>query len=189
MNPYDEVWMAEGTLTKFPKIASALGEVVAAWSYAESVVVRLLACILRDVQIAEAIYYSTPTFDGRVRMIKSVINATSLQEAHKEAALKAIEGLRGLSGTRNSYIHNRIIHNQQGTEAHMIAPAQPPGSPARGKPMKAADIMAHADAVIKRAHQVLEALMQAFPQARFVSPADVPSLAHPKTGPILPSRT
>jgi hypothetical protein len=162
-----------------PKIAKALGDMVVAWSSAEKTLITVLQVITgADYGTCAVTYYSVPAFDGRVRLIKNLLSVECAQTPAVDALLKAIEGLRGLSGTRNSYIHGDWGVSLDNKETVIFDHMELPDTPGRRKVIKENDIAVHAQAVGRRRTAIREALDKAFPPV----PGN-PLGAAPKRGP------
>jgi len=168
-----------GDLKHAPDIAQAMGDLVAAWSLADWILLVALHRILGIPQTDCAIiFYSIPTFDGRVKLIKNLLKASARIQGPVDNLLRAIEGLRGLSGTRNSLIHgNWAIGNL--TNETVIFDYLEPAGPKRKRSIKAHDILGHVEAVNRRRTDLYQAVQQALPEVPVPPPAPTPKRGHP----------
>ena len=100
-----------------PEIAHALGDVIVAWSHAESVVLALFQSLTRlEYSECATVFYSIPNFEGRIRLVKNVAKSRPKLKDRADALMTALEGLRGLSVTRNSYVHHAWAADAEGSE-------------------------------------------------------------------------
>lgn len=182
----DPVYLKISNIDFAPDIAQALGEIMVAWSYIESVLLGLLNCLTRTrYSQSAAIFYSIPTFAGRVTLIKNIIETHhSLTKPECEEILQAIEAVRGLSGTRNSYVHHAWAVTSDFSSVVLFDYTAEPNGPNRRKTVKSNDMRQHADAVIRRGHLLGKAIKQKFPEAPFDQPfptrQDLPQKKLPK---------
>ena len=67
--------MAYRTITGLshdPKLAAALGDMIVAWAYAETVLINTLTRVLgSNLNKIQAGYYRIPTFESRVRFLNA----------------------------------------------------------------------------------------------------------------------
>jgi len=168
------VYFATASLDYAPEIARALGEIIIAWSYSEFVTLALFQSLTdRNYGECATIFGSIPTFDGRVKLIKNVAKSNETKDKHKEI-FDALEGLRGLSGTRNSYVHQSWTASADGTETVTFNYLEPKSSPGRRREIKAHDLLNHAEAVRRKATNLCDEILKVFPQAHIEAPASIP---------------
>lgn len=90
-----------------PDIAQALGNMIVAWSYAETAIQFALASVCgMPVNQAMMGYYRIPTFEARVKVIQAMIPEWKTDKHDKEAIAKTIASISGLAATRNGWVHN-----------------------------------------------------------------------------------
>jgi hypothetical protein len=144
---------------KVQGLATALGDMLLAWTEAEDAQIHAMAAML-SIHINDAlrVYQKLPNFRSRTQMLYLLI------ELHPpyEAISAEVGGLSKLSKTRNRYVHGGFIQSiSEPTDIRSIDYSERSGSPNRSKPTKPADITNHANAVRKRAKalmRILEAL-------------------------------
>jgi hypothetical protein len=170
------------SLDHAPDIAKAIGDMVVAWSAAEQGLVSVLTIITgTGYGMAATTYYSMPAFDGRVRLIKNLLRVDCEQTPEVDALLKAIEGLRGLSGTRNSYIHGDWAVSLDRKETVIFNHMELLGTPGRKKTVRASDIIDHSKAVSRRRVAIRDAFDRAFPPKPGKPRVEAPKPGHQKT--------
>lgn len=173
-------YFATASLDYAPDIAKALGEIIIAWSYSEFVTLALFQSLTdRSYGECAAIFGSIPTFDGRVRLIKNIAKSSGKKDEH-ERIFTALEGLRGLGATRNSYVHQSWTANADGTETVTFNYLEPKGSPGRRREIKAHDLLNHAEAVRRKATNLCNEILNVFPRALIEAPTSIPILRVPK---------
>jgi hypothetical protein len=147
------------TLKNFPEIAAALGEMVIAWANAE---IGLIGALTRvsgsdNLNQMQRAYYHLPTFDTRIKYIRSLIPYWKTSTFDKDAIDKCVERIGKLAAARNHWIHadwcvdtelRRPItfnHRTSAPEAHKTV-------------VRAHDILNHVEAVRSR-NQELQTLV------------------------------
>jgi hypothetical protein len=161
-------------------IGLALANVIVAWSQAENSLLTLCQELLGvSYSDAAVVFFSIPSFDGRTKLVKNLIKTGSIA-AGKDLAdvLIAVEGLRGLSRTRNSYVHNSWAESLDKKQVVIFDYIEPAGKDRR-KEVKSNDLNIHAQAVRARSEALWEELEKAFPPKRGKPPALVPKKGHP----------
>src|SRR4051812_2488976 len=89
-------------LNDFPEVANALGEMVVAWANAE---ISLIGALTRvsgseNLNQMQRAYYHLPTFDTRIKFIRSLIPEWKTEEFDKEAIDKCVDKLSKLASAR-----------------------------------------------------------------------------------------
>jgi hypothetical protein len=134
-----------------PALAAALGNMVVAWAHAETVLLGTLARVSGSrLNMIQAGYYRIPTFEARVKFLQGLITEWNTEKFDKSVISAAIDKLSKLASTRNHWIHGDwclIVHTKETVIYDQRAAL---GSP-RCKPVKAADVASHCEAVIRRA--------------------------------------
>lgn len=139
-------------LKEYPDLAKSLGNMVIAWAYAENVLIEAMARISNmSLHMSQYSYYRIPTFESRVKFIHSLLEEWNPNNFDKDLIGKAITSLSKLSSSRNQWVHGdwcEIVEPKK--EAVIFNHRLPPGSPDRRKPVKAADVDNHCEAVLSR---------------------------------------
>jgi hypothetical protein len=145
-----------------PRLATALGNMLVAWAYAEYTLVNTLAAIMAiDPNMAWVTYYRVPTFEARVKVIRAAITEWEPPAHLDKAAIDtAVEKLAKLSMTRNGWVHGDWCADGKFTETVIFDARRGPDDPARRKDMKAADVINHCEAVRRRAHDLRELVLR-----------------------------
>ncbi len=138
-------------LDKHPDIAKALGNMIVAWSYAETAIQFAMASIC-GIPVNQAMmgYYRIPTFESRVKFIQAMIPEWDTKTHDKDAISKTIDAISGLSGTRNGWVHS-VWSSRKETDEPVVFNLRAPETKGRNKPVKAHDINHHAESVVKHA--------------------------------------
>jgi hypothetical protein len=138
-------------LSHDPKLAQALGNMVVAWAYAEVMPFATLARITGiGLNMAMIGHYRIPTFESRVKFTLALLSQWETAEFDKAQIETAIEKLAGLASTRNHWVHGDWCANKEKTETIIYNQRASIGSKDRRKPIKAADVENHSEAVNKR---------------------------------------
>jgi hypothetical protein len=136
-------------------IKTALGEMVIAWSHADTELIFMMAYILNiDPNMAAMGYYHIPTFESRVKFIRSIIPEWKMRKSKREAVDKAIDKLSGLARARNNWIHNSwgVNHLNQAVITNLRARI----GFGRVSPVSANDIQIHVEAVHERTVKLIK---------------------------------
>lgn len=142
-------------LSDFPDLAQALGEMVITWANAEISLIGAMTRVsgstnLRQMQHA---YYHLNTFDARIKYVRALIPDWRGEGFDKEAIDNCVEKISKLAGARNHWIHGDwcmdtslnqpVIFDHRTSKDHL-----------RKKPVKAADVMNHVEAVRARSNEL-----------------------------------
>jgi hypothetical protein len=140
-----------------PKLAEALGNMVVAWANAESKFMLVLGCILNvaDIDMINIAYYRIPTFESRTKFIRALALEWKSTEFDKDAIATAIDKLARLSTTRNGWIHSLWGTSKPKNDTFIWDFRAPPDTPERRRPVKAADVTNHCEAVTRRSEELL----------------------------------
>ncbi|MBY0337735.1 MAG: hypothetical protein K2X11_14050 [Acetobacteraceae bacterium] len=143
-----------------PAIAQAMGNLVVAWSRAETALGFALAAVTSmDVNVAQQGYFRIPTFEARYKFIVEVLRHGNFEETWRGAMIRAVEKLAKLSSTRNSYIHGSWC--VEGTSNKTVLFHLRVDGDGRRQEVKAADIKQHCEAVLGRVADLRELLPDA----------------------------
>jgi hypothetical protein len=141
------------TLEGDPELGYALGDMVVAWAYAETVLVGVLACITNcGLNIIQTGYYRIPTFEARVKFIRAMIPEWKTTTLDKMAIDHEVKKLSAIAGKRNHWIHGDWCYGRNSGMIVVFDHRADVTSPDRRKPVKAQDVKNHADTVRKRAN-------------------------------------
>jgi hypothetical protein len=142
-------------LSNDPKLAEALGNMVAAWAGAEVTLISTLARITgMPLNMAQAGYYRIPTFEARVKFIRALMTEWKTDLFNTEGIDLAIQKLSKLASTRNHWIHGDWCASDDEKEIVVFDHRADPDSSHRRKPVKAADVTNHCKAVLGRARDL-----------------------------------
>lgn len=134
---------------KAPTLATALGDMMLAWTEAEHAQSLAFAVMLNtSLYKATRLYQKLPNFRSRTQALFALI------ELHPEfdSIRPSVSGLSSLSKTRNDWVHGNFIQSwETPDDIRAINLDENLESPKRSKPIKAADIHNHAEAVRVRA--------------------------------------
>jgi hypothetical protein len=135
-----------------PELGYALGDMVVAWAYAETILMGVLACITDcGLNMIQTGYYRIPTFEARIKFNRALIPEWETTVFDKDAIDHEIEKLSSISGKRNHWIHGNWCYERHSREIVIFDHRAETTSPHRRKPVKAHDVKNHADTVRKRA--------------------------------------
>jgi len=145
-------------LSHDPKLAEALGNMVIAWAYAEESLIGALSRISgMSLNKAQAGFYRIPTFESRIKFIRALITEWNTKEFNTAAIDTAIDKLSHLSSARNHWVRIKFIRalitlaTDDYSELYVFDMRADAESDARRKPVKAADVRNHNQAVLLRA--------------------------------------
>jgi len=139
-------------LSHDPKLAEALGNMVIAWAYAEQSLIGALSRISgMSLNKAQAGFYRIPTFESRIKFIRALITEWNTKEFNTAAIDTAIDKLSHLSSARNHWVHGCWLATDDYSELYVFDMRADAESDARRKPVKAADVRNHNQAVLLRA--------------------------------------
>jgi hypothetical protein len=139
------------TLKDFPEIANALGEMVVVWANAE---ISLIGALTRvsgsdNINQMQRAYYHLPTFDTRIKFIRSLIPRWKTDAFDKAAIDKCVEKLGKLASARNHWIHGDWCHDRS-LNLPVIFDHRSENPEKRKKSVRAQDIKNSVDAVRAR---------------------------------------
>lgn len=127
-----------------PSLATAIGDVILAWTEAESIQVAMLAAMLNvPHHKGSQLYHQIPNFRARTKTLYAMATVT---EGFDELT-PFIARFSRLSKTRNEIVHGAFIQEWGGTELRRVRLDEPIGSKNRSIITKPNDIKQHADAV------------------------------------------
>ena len=137
---YHPIWSA----TDDQELATAIGDVILAWTQAEYDLVAMLAAML-DIPFnrASQLYHKIPNFRGRVQALYALMACTDGFEQLRPFIAK----LSSLSKTRNAIVHGAFIRAHDGSEIRRVRLDEPTQNDNRSVVTKAHDIHQHADTV------------------------------------------
>jgi hypothetical protein len=135
-----------------PSIAEALGNMVVAWAKAETQLANVFASLMRvHFNLAMAAYYRIPTFEARAKVLIGILENDETKRADAAKIATQITGLMRLAKTRNHWIHGVWCNEETDSSDTVIFDFRAPDdSDRRAKPIKAADIKNHVEAVRER---------------------------------------
>jgi hypothetical protein len=135
-----------------PKLAEALGNMVVAWASAETALCNIFACIANlHINFAMMAYYRIPTFEARSKVVQSMLSEWETKTYDPATISDAVAKLSKLAGTRNDWIHGVWCGDKAKRETVVFDFRAPLDSDRRSKPVKAADVSNHVNAVRLRA--------------------------------------
>jgi hypothetical protein len=150
MDPYIDI----KNLEHDPTLAQALGNMTVAWAHAETALVMTLSRITGiSRNRAAGAYYRIPTFESRIKFIRALLTSWDGAGFDKHAIDRAVLKLSGLSRARNHWIHGVWSKSQTKPEIETVVFdfRSEDDAPDRRKPVKAADVSNHVQAVNRRA--------------------------------------
>ena len=140
-----------------PSLAQALGNMVVVWAYTDTVLFSTISRVTGiGLNMAMTGYHRIPTFEARVKFILALLSEWKTDKFDREAISTAIEKISHLAGTRNHWVHGDWCANREKTEVVIFDHRSAPDTSGRRKPVKAADIKNHYEAVQKRAAALAE---------------------------------
>ncbi len=135
-----------------PKLAEELGNMIVAWAHAELMILSTFARVTGvGLNMAMESYYCIPTFESRTRFTLGLLGEWNTSKYDRDAIRIALNKLAKLARTRNQWVHGDWCTNPDETETVIFNHRAAADSPARRKPVKAADVRNHCEAVILRA--------------------------------------
>ena len=140
-----------------PELATALGNMVVAWAHAESTLLLTLARVTgASAHMAQAGYYRIPTFESRTKFILGLMAEWHPPPADfsREKIIKAVEKLSKLASARNGWVHGDWCVAADKSHTVIFDHRADSESPHRRRPVKAADVRNHNEAVLKRAEEL-----------------------------------
>ncbi len=157
----DERFFGLSNLRHDPALANALGNMVVAWADAEGKLILALSCILNvtDLDMIQTAYYRIPTFEARTKFIRALALEWDSTEFDKDAIANAIDKLAKLSTTRNGWIHGVWGISKPKNESFIWDFRAPRDTPDRRRPVKAADVSNHCEAVTRRATELQDLVL------------------------------
>lgn len=96
-----------GTLRPDPKLAMALGEMTARWSFLEWLLVHLLVELTRmKWDQASAIIYAVNSTRARTDIVQTIAERLPKKDPRRVSAIEAVTMVGRLSGRRNAFTHH-----------------------------------------------------------------------------------
>lgn len=141
-----------------PELASALGNLVVAWANAEVALAFAFAAACGiNANLAHFGYYRIPTFEARTKVIRAMLLECKSTKYDTEAIFKAVTKLNGLAKARNDWIHG-IWSLDRDTNQTVTFDFRAQEHKGRVKPVKAADVLNHVEAVRARTKELRDLL-------------------------------
>jgi len=140
-----------------PALATELGNMVVVWAYAEEILIQTLACILNaeNLDMIQVLYYRIPTFEARTKVIRGAISEWNTTVYDKDAIAHLVSKLGKLAVTRNGWVHGDWCRTSTKPYETVIFNFRVAGdAPDRRRPVKAADVRNHNQAVRARAKEL-----------------------------------
>jgi hypothetical protein len=139
-----------------PELATALGNMVAAWAYAESTLCCVLARVSgMNINMAIMGFYRIPTFESRRKFIQALLVEWQKPGKYdKEAIVKEVDAISDLSGTRNDWVHGVWCINTDKPSESAIFDFRKLENKGRRKEVKAPDVRNHVAAVVARSKRL-----------------------------------
>jgi hypothetical protein len=136
-------------------LANALGNMVIVWAYAETALSAVLARVTGiNINMAIMGYYRIPTFEARTKFLQALISEWTTAEYDKPAISKEVDRLMGNSAARNDWVHGVWCHDKAQSET-VVFDYRRHEEKGRRKPVKAADVRNHIEAVRKHAKELM----------------------------------
>jgi hypothetical protein len=146
--------------TDAPDLATALGDIILAWSMADSYLMQCVGAMLSlDDHKAKRVYYKIASFDARVKMILTLVDLFPDFKPICRHVLK----LSSLSKRRNAYVHNAYLAEIGGSGLWLVDYGQALDHERRSKPARPSDMHQHADAVRRSAERLYLSLREVPP--------------------------
>lgn len=121
-------------------IATALGDMMIAWSRAEVALTNALAVMIgMEEYEASRIYVQLPNFHSSIKLLNALIDVNP----KFDPLTRPISKLNRLAGTRNSFVHGFYIYSETG-KVRVVDRRVPEEEEGRSKPVSAHDIHQHA---------------------------------------------
>jgi hypothetical protein len=153
-----DVYVQIGDLSHDPKLAQALGDMIVAWSSAERVLIRTLMFVLQaPAGKATTLYFRIPTFEARTKIIRALLDEWEppTPDYNPAEISHAVSKLAGLAVTRNGWIHSGWARALRAPRETVIFDhREKVDAPARRRPVKAADVRNHIEAVRNRTREI-----------------------------------
>jgi hypothetical protein len=137
-------------------LAQALGDMIVAWSNAEYALLETLQTISSlSWDSAHTLYFRMPTFESRVKVIQAMLDQWTpppvpdpddIVQDPKEIS-RIVGKLSSLSTTRNGWVHASWFFSANEGAIFVVDYRERHNSPTRRKPIKAADVKNHIEAV------------------------------------------
>lgn len=131
-----------------PKLAEALGNMVAAWAHAE---IMLFSTFARatgvGLNMAMESFARIPTFESRTKFLRCILDHWKTDKFNPDEISTAVTKLAKLASTRNRWVHGDWCATTDKKETVVFNHRVHPTSSERRKPVKASDISGHCAAV------------------------------------------
>jgi len=149
----EERYHSLSTLNAHQDLSAELGNMVVAWAFAENMLIHVMSRVSSlGLNMSQNGYYRIPTINSRMQFIIALIDDWETKVYDKLAILQEIEGLGKLSTTRNHWVHGNWCVGGTSKEVVTFDHRAKIGSSSRRKPVKAADVKNHNEAVLTRAN-------------------------------------
>ncbi len=141
-----------------PELAVAIGNMIIAWSRAETSLVNVFSLVTgTDFNLATIAYYRIPSFEARCKVVLAVLEAWQLRPpARRDALVKHVQKLRSLAKTRNDWVHGLWCLDGASQKTVVFDFRQSEETTDRRRIVKAHDVLDHVRAVRKRTGQISE---------------------------------
>lgn len=137
------------------ELAAALGDMVIAWSNAEQALVQVFHKLTNTSHaMATAAYYRIPTFEARTKTIRAMLSEWETDQYDPAEIQRAILKLNGLARTRNNWVHSTWLWQNGSGGTYICDYREEKDDPKRMRPVKAADVANHVEAVQLRAQAI-----------------------------------
>lgn len=141
-------------LEDYPEVAKALGEMIIAWARMDAALIGALTRISgASLDQMQRGFHHLPTFDTRIRFIRSLIADAQIDGFDKEKIDKCVEKIGKLASARNHWVHGDWCNDSE-LNLPVIFDHRTKQSGATKKPVRAADIKNHVGSVHDRAGEL-----------------------------------
>jgi hypothetical protein len=135
-----------------PRLAQALGNMVVAWSRAETQLLNVFACVMNvHFNLATAAFYRIPTFEARTKVVLGILKDWNNRSVNSDEVKAEITALNRLSKTRNNWVHGVWCVDESNDSDTVIFDFRADDkSGRRNRPVVIADVANHLAAVRNR---------------------------------------
>lgn len=134
-----------------PALATAIGNMIVAWAQAESHLVNVFAYATNIHHNSATIIFSRiPTFESKVKVTRAALAEWETKKFDKAKIDSEVDGLNGLSGTRNKWVHGLWCWHKETKETVVFNFRAAEERGGRMLPVKAHDVQDHIRAVLAR---------------------------------------